>query len=202
LDGLVNLVCNEKGIEMRRRKFMNTCSIGLAGVAAGSASSMKLAGAEEGAEKNVDPQALAKAAYEHFIPGKRTCCEAILMAGCEALGIRSDLVPDIGLGLAGGIGLQGCTCGVVTGSAMVVSLAVAAKEKEYPKKKTQSLQAAGRIHQAFKREVGQTQCRSLCGLDLTTAKGRERLKTEVKAKTCARYVRVGARLLAEELRDM
>jgi len=187
---------------MKRREFLDKCAVGLT-VAAGSLASLKATNAaEEAASRKIDADKLAETAHKHFIPGKRTCCESILMAGCEALDIESELVPDIALGLAGGIGLQGETCGVITSSAMVLSLAVAAKEKDYPKKKMQTLGAVGRLRCAFKEECGHTDCRSLCGLDLTKPEDRMKLKKSVKAETCAKFVKAGARLLAKELQSI
>jgi C_GCAxxG_C_C family probable redox protein len=184
---------------MKRRDFLDKCAIGFT-VAAGS-----LASAAHGADDTsykIDADELAQNAHKHFIPGKRTCCESILMAGCEALGIASELVPDIALGLAGGIGLQGDTCGVITSSAMVLSLAVAAKEDDYPKKKMRTLAAVGRLRNAFKEQCGHTDCRSLCGLDLTKPEDRTKLQESVKAQTCAKLVETGARLLARELASL
>ena len=158
--------------------------------------------AEDTASCKIDADRLAETAHKHFILGKRTCCESILMAGCEALEIKSEFVPDIALGLAGGIGLQGDTCGVITSAAMVLSLAVAAKENDYPKKKMQTLGAVGRLRCAFKEECGHTDCRSLCGLDLTKPEDRMKLKESVKAQTCAKFVKAGARLLAKELQNI
>lgn len=164
---------------------------------------MKTAHAQGGTKKrNIDPAKMAETAYQFFIPGKRTCSESILKAGCEALGIKSDLIPDIALGLAGGIGLQGKTCGVLTSSALVLSLAVAQNEKEYPKKKMATLQAVGRMYKAFEECVGDTRCRALCDLDLTTPEGRKKLQTKVKKETCTRYVKVGSELLAKELQKL
>jgi len=157
---------------------------------------------ENTARCKIDADKLAARAHEHFIPGKRTCCESILMAGCEALGIESNLVPDIALGLAGGVGLQGETCGVITSSAMVLSLAVAAKEKKYPKKKMQTLSAVGRLRCAFEKEFGHTDCRSLSGLDLTKPEDRKKLMESVKSQKCAKFVQAGARLLAKELQNI
>jgi C_GCAxxG_C_C family probable redox protein len=184
---------------MKRREFLRTC---VTGVTVGAASFPGLSTAQariEDGKRKIDPDNLSKTAYQHFIPGKLTCCESILIAGCEALGIKSDLVPDIALGLAGGIGLQGKTCGVITGCALVLSLAIAEREKEYPKKKMVTLQAVGRIHDAFERRVGSTECRALCGLDLTTPEGRKRLQESVKEQICTRYVNVGSELLTKEL---
>lgn len=145
--------------------------------------------------------AIATSASDHFLNGKRTCCESILLAGCEALGIKSDLVPDIALGLAGGVGMQGGTCGVLTGSALVLSLAVAKKEPERAKKMAKTMESVGRVYQGFKQQCGHTDCRSLSGLDLATSEGKQQLKS-VRVGRCANYVRVGARLLALEIRAL
>jgi len=187
---------------MKRREFLKTCT---AGVTVGAASLPLLrtthAGVEAG-KQNIDPDKLSEAAHKYFIPGKLTCCESILMAGCEALEVKSNLVPDIALGLAGGIGLQGKTCAVLTGCALVLSLAIAQRENEYPKKKMATLQAVARVYNAFKEQLGNTECRSLCGLDLTTPEGRKRLQEGVKEQICTRFVQVGSELLAKELQKL
>ena len=187
---------------MKRREFLRTCMTGIT-VSATPLPLLSTAHAsiEEG-RRNIDPDKLSKTAYQQFIPGKLSCSESILLAGCEALGVKSDLVPDIALGLAGGIGLQGKTCGVLSGCAMVLSLAIAQKESEYSKKKMSTLQAVARIYRAFKEEVGSTECRSLCGLDLTTLAGRKKLQESVKKQTCTRFVQVGSELLATELQRL
>ena len=184
---------------MKRREFLEDCAAGVT-VAIGSwAAASAVAGAETDAGPQIDAGRITKSALNRFLSEKRTCCESILMAGCETLGIKSDLVPDIALGLAGGVGLQGDTCGVLTGSALVLSLAIAKKETDYPKKKMRTLQAVGRVHSKFKKQFGCTNCRSLCGLDLTTAEGNRRLAEGVKTQKCAKFVEAGANLLAREL---
>jgi len=188
---------------MKRREFVRNCSMGAVVGGLSAASLTAARAADEGKRKRVDPDKLAKSAQEHFVAGKRTCGESVLMAGCEALGVRSDLVPDIALGLAGGVGMQGETCGVLTGSALVLSLAVAQKEKEYPKKMMRTMQCVGRVHRAFKKQCGCTDCRSLIGgLDLTTPEGKEKLKAGVRAQKCAKYVEIAARILGEELKTL
>jgi len=187
---------------MKRREFMRTCVTGVTVGAASLSRGMAAESEVEGRSRRIDPEKLAKTAYQSFIPGKLTCSESILIAGCEALGIKSDLVPDIALGLAGGIGLQGKACGIVTGGALVLSLAAAQKETEYPKKKMAAFQAVGRFRQAFEKRVGTTNCRKISGLDLTKPEDRKKLQTTVKEQTCAAYVKIGAELLATELREV
>jgi len=184
---------------MKRREFVTTC---VSGAAAGGFLLCDTAGGAPGGEARpatVSPDQLAQSAMRHFVDRKRSCVESILLAGCEALKIHSDLIPEIAMGLAGGVGMQGETCGVLTGSALVLSLAVAKKEPEYPKKLMRTVESAGRLLNAFKKECGHSDCRSLTGVDLTTAEGRERHKAGIRAQKCTRYVAAAARLLAEEL---
>ncbi|MGD8239065.1 MAG: C-GCAxxG-C-C family protein [Armatimonadota bacterium] len=188
---------------MKRRDFVKSCSTGLA--AAGS--SLALGGLVHAQQREragrrtpaIDADKMARSAYEHFIPGGLSCCEAMALIGCEALGIESELIPDIALGLAGGIGFQGKTCGCVTGAALVLSLAVAAQESEYPQKKMRTLQATARLYKKFEETFGTTQCRALCGLDLTTPEGRKALMAGVKERKCSPLVQATARMLAKEL---
>jgi len=186
---------------MRRREFLRNC-LAKAAVGGSLFSVQSIRGSEESTKLNIDPDKFSETAYQQFIPGKRTCSESILMAGCEALRLKSEVVPNIALGLAGGVGLQGEICGVLTGCSLVISLAAAQIENDYAKKKMLTLQAVGRVHSAFKKQFGKTDCRSLCGLDLTTPEGRKKLEEGVKEQTCAKYVQVGSALLAKELQNL
>jgi C_GCAxxG_C_C family probable redox protein len=183
---------------MKRRQMLKTCVA--AATAAGITSTLTpTARADRKTFAPIDSKKMVATALECFTTRGQTCPESILSAGCQALGIESDLVPDIALGLAGGVGLQGRICGLLTASAMVVSLAVAKKEKDYPKKKLQSLQITGRLFNKFAQQFGSCRCRLLCGLDLTTPEGREKLEKEVKLQVCTRYVRQATESLAREL---
>jgi C_GCAxxG_C_C family probable redox protein len=184
---------------MDRRRFLRATVACPAAAAAGGWTVGALAKESPAAVATIDADALAAAAHKHFIPGKKTCGEAILAAGCEALGISSDLVPDIALGLAGGCGLQGKTCGCVTGSAMVVGLAVGRQETDYGKKKKRTFKAVGGLVGRFEEQFGSTECRTISGLDLTKAADRKKLADHVKAQRCAKVVIAAARMLAETL---
>jgi len=188
---------------MKRRDFLRAGLVGPAAAAVASGPGSNLQAAEKRAPVGkVDPDKLATEAIKHFLPGKRTCGEAIVMAGCDALGIKSDLVPDIALGLAGGVGLQGKTCGCVTASAMVLGLAVAAGESDYKKKKMRTLRAVGQLYKRFEKRFGTTGCRKISGLDLTTPEGRKRLETVVKEAKCSQVVEAAARMLAEAIQTV
>jgi len=190
---------------MNRRDFLRISTTGLA-TATGTLIANNEAYAIErstGREpfKSPDPEVLAKAVYRNFIPGKRTCGEAMLLGCCEVLGIESPIIPDIALGMGGGIGVQGHTCGIVTGATMVTGLVVGSREADYKKKKMRVFAASGQFLQRFQKEYHTLSCRVLCGLDLTTPEGREHLKAGVKAEKCAPVMQASARMLGRILRD-
>lgn len=190
---------------MNRRKFLAM------GVGVGAAATAPLSGAEQASieKKNplesfakpreVDPAVFAEAAYRHFIPGKKTCGESIVMAACDLFGVDSHLISNAALGLAGGVGLQGKTCGCVTGAAMVLSLVASSKEPEDPARFKRAQKAVGEYVKRFEGQYSTSMCRDLSGLDLTTSAGLDALRTRVKAETCSEVVRAAARMLAESL---
>jgi len=178
---------------MRRRDFLRAGIGGrpFAGTPAPDDGAAAVAGAE--------PEALAASAVRHFISEGRTCGESLLLAGCQALALESELVPDIALGVAGGVGLRGKTCGAVTGAAIMLGVVVGRREDDYLKKLTRTMAAAGALCQEFESTFGSTECRKLCGLDLTTPEGIAALEAGVKAKVCRRFVEAAARLLARHM---
>jgi len=187
---------------VERREFLKNSLKTGAAIVAGSTLVSSSALAAENKTAPIDPDSMSKAAREHFLPGGKTCVESMLLAGADALGIKTPVIPDIGLGVAGGIGLQGRTCGVIIGAAMVAGMAIGPKESEYKKKKMASLSAAGKIFKAFETKHGSTDCRKLCGLDLTTPEGRKKLQASVKKDTCSQYVDTAARLMADMLNNV
>ena len=183
---------------MKRRELVKIgVGLGIAG-----AVNSTLGTAEAAPCVTCDPDDMAKSAVKHFIDGKLTCGEAILLAGLESLGFKTKLAPDIALGLGGGVGLQGNTCGVVTSAAMILGLALGAVEKDYKKKKMATLKAVGKFSKAFEKEYGRTDCRKLSGLDLTTVEGRKKLMASVKADRCSKLVAFGAKTLAKSLQNI
>jgi len=198
---------------MDRRSF---CKLGL-GSLASAGGAWALSGVAVGGEKAPagevgegkapagaprTPDELSAAAMRHFMPGGKTCSEAMVSAGCEALKIRATHAADLALGLAAGVGLQGDVCGAVTGSAMILGLAVGRKESDYKAKRMKTLFAVGKLYRRFRQKHGTVDCRKLCGLDLTTEAGRKALLGGVKATKCAKLIDAGARMLAEALAEL
>jgi len=185
-------------MHMDRREFFRT---GLGSLAGATLLTKLTALADEAPPAEISADAMADSATTHFLGEKLSCAESVLLAGSESLGIESDLIPDIALGLAGGVGLLGKTCGLISGSAMALSLAIAPLEPDYPKRKMRTMRAVQTFCKGFEAACGSTECRRLCGLDLTTPEGREALKTRVKKEVCAKHLDTAVRMLADQLVD-
>jgi len=185
---------------MNRRDF---CKAGIGALAVGVGAAISdQAGQAAGsgrAQGDASSDALAREAGRVFLAESKTCGEAILAAGCKALGIESKLVPDIALGISGGVGLQGDVCGVVTGASMAISLAVALRQSDYVKKRQLAWDRVGKFYRDFAAKHGSVDCRRLCGLDLTTPEGMAALKDRVKKETCSKLVDSASRMLAAVL---
>lgn len=152
--------------------------------------------------KRIDPEEVARRATYYFVEKGRTCSEACLKSGADALGIEDSLLPDIAIAFAGGIGMQGDVCGAVAGCVMAMSLAAAQKTKDYPEQKKLAVPAAARLYREFAARCGSSRCADICGLDLTTQEGVSRLMAGVRNEKCTPAVAEAARLLGEELRQM
>ena len=155
-----------------------------------------------GQGKQIDPEEVARRATHYFVNEGRTCSEACLKSGAEALGIEDSLVPDIAIAFAGGIGMQGDVCGAVAGCTMALSLAAAQKTKDYPEQKKLAVPAAARIYREFAAKCGSARCKDICGLDLTTQEGISQLMAGVRNEKCAPAITEAGRLLGKELRQI
>jgi C_GCAxxG_C_C family probable redox protein len=152
----------------------------------------------------IDPEALVRRADELFLSAGLTCSEAILQAGCEALGIEDPLVPGIALGLGGGVGQQGATCGILTGAALCISAAIIRTRPDtaYQEKKRRVMAATGTVFRAFQAEFGQTECRRICGLDLRAPTVTAGAKATIRVRVCAPRLAACARVLAGVLNEL
>ncbi|MBC8443402.1 C_GCAxxG_C_C family protein [PVC group bacterium] len=184
---------------MERRDFLkNTLNAGAA-ILVGQAAGTAVAGEARRASRHVDPEQMVRAARKYFLNDHRSCSEAMLLVGSQALGIDSPLIPDIALGLSSGLGKQGHTCGVILGAAMVASLAAAQRERDRARKKKAVSAAVAKICSKFEKQHGSIECRALIGLDLATPEGKTRHKAGIRGKRCGQFVETGARLMAEML---
>jgi C_GCAxxG_C_C family probable redox protein len=110
------------------------------------------------------------------------CCESVILALSEYLGINSDIIPKIGTALGAGVSLNGLLCGSVSGVALVIGIKYGRISKEESPEPTWKLMD-GYIT-AFKNKFGHLNCRQLTGLDLKTKEGLEEYFARVHDYEC------------------
>ncbi len=150
----------------------------------------------------LDSKVIGQKAYDIFNKNKLTCGEAVMLAVCESLGIKDEVVPDITIALSGGIGLQGHVCGAVSGAAVTYSMIAAPKFTERKAKCGNILGASGRIDKGIKEKFKTTNCKSLTHIDFSTAEGKKLFNEKFRAGKCGDIVRVSTELLVEELKKL
>jgi C_GCAxxG_C_C family probable redox protein len=127
------------------------------------------------------------------------CCESVLLALAEYLGVESDLIPRIATGIGAGFSLNGFTCGCISGATMAISLKYGRKSnKENPQKTWNRVDS---FIKAFKDEWKAVTCRELTGLDVKTAEGMKEYLRSVHDYACTERVKFAVRKAIEILKE-
>ena len=134
--------------------------------------------------------------------GGRCCGESVLTAACAALGVTApEIVPSIALGFGGGVGLTGRLCGSFSAAIMAIGIATGKTIADYGERKGETFRrAADFLRKCAEKRGGAVDCKALCGLDLTTEAGMDKLVNGgVKDEICLPLVKETAGMLYDEL---
>jgi C_GCAxxG_C_C family probable redox protein len=114
------------------------------------------------------------------------CCESVLKALSEYLGMGSDLIPRIGTVIGAGLSLTGKQCGTLSGAAMAIGMAYGRNSSEESPLKAWSI---GReLVAEFEKRYKHTTCRELTGQDLMTPEGMKTYVDRLHDTVCAERV--------------
>jgi len=106
---------------------------------------------------------VADAADRYFQEGLN-CAQSVLRAVAEARGHTCPAcIPAVALGMGGGIGHTGHTCGALTGAVLAAGLAVELRHPTValPARKAEANRVASRLVEAFAAQFGSTDCATL-----------------------------------------
>mgnify|MGYP001035700614 CR=1 FL=1 len=141
-------------------------------------------------QKETDVRELQKKVVRYFcdrpsnFPTGRpfNCCESVLLALAEYLGINSELIPKVGTATGAGVGLNGLLCGSISGVAMAIGIKYGRSSPE------ESPQPAwSRIDKyvaTFRDRFGAVNCGQLTGLNLKTPEGLKEYYARVHDYAC------------------
>ncbi len=119
------------------------------------------------------------------------CCESVLLALKEYLGIESELIPKIGTGIGAGVSLNGLLCGSVSSIAMAIGIR---HGRNSPEENPQPVwNIVDKYVSEFKDRFSYINCRELTGLNIKTKEGLTEYFAKVHDYTCADRIRFAVR---------
>ena len=125
------------------------------------------------------------------------CCESIMFALKDRIGLGNDIVPNVGTGMGAGVSLNGLLCGAVSGVAMAIGMKHGRRTPEEDPKPVWDL--VDRYVSEFKERFGHVNCGQLTGLNLKTAEGLKEYYSRVHDYACAERVRFAVQKCSEIL---
>ncbi|MCI5133321.1 MAG: C_GCAxxG_C_C family protein [Candidatus Electrothrix sp. EH2] len=143
--------------------------------------------------KNMDAQDEAV----HLFQEGYACSQSILIAFSEQAGIDKETAKKVSSAFGGGMGRLRKTCGVLTGSFMVLGMKYGNTEPHDMESKLSTYHLVQEVSRLFKEKHGATDCGKLL---LKHASEQEIKKREHHRKICDELVRDGAQILSEILK--
>jgi C_GCAxxG_C_C family probable redox protein len=122
----------------------------------------------------------------------------VLLAVCQHLDIQDDAVPRIATAFGGGIGGTGSVCGALVGGVMAIGLREGRRDAS--ERDARAYRLTQELRRRFEAAMGHVDCRTLTGMDLSTAEGaRAFYKSDVLKTVCMPAVAVAYRTTLELL---
>ncbi len=142
----------------------------------------------------------AEQARRNFRQGYN-CCQSVLLAFIEDLGLERKALARLGASFGGGIGRMRETCGAVSAMAMVLGLLEGYDQPQDQAGKAALYQRVQALAAQFREEAGSLLCRELLA-GVQTAPGplpEARTEAYYQRRPCENYIALAARLLEQEL---
>ncbi len=117
----------------------------------------------------------------------------MLLAVCEARGIRSRLIPRVASGFCSGIARSGDLCGAISGG--ILALGAIMGRNGPPESMDRVYAAVRELQRAFAQACGSINCRELVGCDLGTEEGRRHFAERGLHERCGGFVQTATRVV-------
>ena len=126
------------------------------------------------------------------------CSQSVLVAYAGRYGLDESMAMRIAVGLGGGVGRMGGTCGTLSGAALVLGLEFGPGQAGDKAAKDLTYAAAGELQRRFMEKHGSNQCRDLLNYDLSIDEEYHEARAAGVFKThCPNYVETAVSLLDE-----
>jgi len=115
------------------------------------------------------------------------CCESVLLALIDHVGVETNLIPKVGTGIGAGVSLNGLLCGAVSSVAIAAGMKFGRNSKEENPQPVWNI--VDKYVAEFKDRFGYVNCRELTGLDIKTNEGLKEYFAKVHDFACADRIR-------------
>jgi len=119
------------------------------------------------------------------------CCESVLLALKDHVGVETNLIPNVGTGIGAGVSLNGLLCGAVSSVAIAVGMKYGRNSNEENPQPVWSI--VDKYVTEFKDKFGYVNCRELTGLDIKTNEGLKEYFAKVHDFACADRIHFAVR---------
>ncbi len=127
------------------------------------------------------------------------CCESILLALKDELGVESEIIPKIGTGIGAGVSLNGLLCGSISSVAIAIGIKYG---RTSPEENPQPIwDMVDKYVAEFRERFGHVNCRQLTGLDLKTREGLREYFARVHDYACVARLRFAVKKALEILKE-
>ena len=130
------------------------------------------------------------------------CAQSVFMTFLEHKGLGFKEAVHVAAGLGGGVGLQGKTCGAVTGGVLAIGVLNGQKISNLGDSKNDTYGLTIRFLKKFKKEFSTQMCSDLIGIDISDPKQLQAaLDSGHFQKLCPKFVEGAIRILLEMFPD-
>lgn len=146
----------------------------------------------------IDPDQRQAAAEEYFLKGYN-CCQSVLMAFRDVIGLDEDATLKLSSGLGGGMARMREVCGTVTAMAVIAGFLLPACDPSNMDERTANYALVQDLAGRFRERKGSILCRDLLGLSagVQAPAPSERTAAYYKERPCTGIVGLAARIVAE-----
>jgi C_GCAxxG_C_C family probable redox protein len=134
---------------------------------------------------------------ENYFNSGYNCCESVVLAVCEHLGIDKEMPLKIATPLGSGMSKNGSNCGALNGAFIACGMTKGRKSSE--DSRDPAYIPADIIFNKFKEKYGSVSCRDLTSLNLKDPEVMAQNKDRMHRDICGPIVRQAVQWVLEEL---
>jgi C_GCAxxG_C_C family probable redox protein len=130
------------------------------------------------------------------------CAQSVLRSVLEEKGLAFDEIFNLAAGFGGGVGLQGYTCGAVSGAVAALGVINGKKFDDAVKHKEATYESVAKFMQMFKEKNQTIICNELTGIIMADKEAHDRaLEDGTFEKVCPGYVQDAVRIVLRLTKD-